>query len=218
MPQDESTKPLERPAAEVHDRAAPGDEARALLAEGMTVRAYLSAMAGNGLHADAVKFLAHALPRREAVWWACLIAAEAMGPEPPPEAAAALEAARDWVIDPKDERRRATFPAAQAAGMGTPAGCAAAAAYFSGGSLAPPDLPVVAPPEHITGQMAACALVLSAVIKEPQKAPEKYAAFLRIGLEVAAGQRPWPQAAPERAASAPRGGGPAHAPAGRPRL
>ena len=69
------------------------------------------------------------------------VAAEALGPEPSPEAAAALEAARAWVIDPKDEKRRATFPAAEAAEMGTPAGCTAAAAYFSGGSLAPPNLP-----------------------------------------------------------------------------
>jgi hypothetical protein len=217
MPQDEPKNPLEQPAAEVRDRAAPGDEARALLAEGMTVRAYLAALDRKGLHIDALRVLAHALPKREAVWWACLVAAAVTGPDAPPAAVAALDAAQAWVIDPADEKRRAAFPAAQKAGMGTPVGCSAAAAYFSGGSLAPPDLPVVAPPEDITGKMVANALMLAAVIKEPEKAPQKRAVSLRTGLEVAEGRRPWPKAAPERPATAPREGGVDHASARRPR-
>ena len=121
----------------------------------MTPRQYLDLLVERQLHADAVQFLAHALPKREAVWWACLCARPVLGPEPPPAAAAALEAARAWVIDPRDEKRRATFPAAEAAEIGTPAGCAAAAAYFSGGSLAPANLPAVAPAEHLTAHLVA---------------------------------------------------------------
>ena len=37
------------------------------------------------------------------------------------------------------------------------------------------------------------ALTLAAVIKEPEKAVEKHAAFLRTGLDVAAGRRVWPE-------------------------
>ncbi len=218
MEQDEPSKSLDRPAAEVCEVAGPGEAARGLLDEGMTVRTYLDALAAQGLHADALKVLAYALPKRAAVWWACLIAAEAMGPEPSPAAAAALETARAWVIDPKDERRRAAFPAAEAVGMGTPAGCTAAAAYFSSGSLAPPDLPVVPPREDVTGRLVAAALTLAAVIQQPERAPEKRAAFLRTGREVAEGQRPWPQAAPERSATVAREGGSAHAAARSPRL
>ena len=139
-----------------------------------------------------------------------------MGPEPSTEAAAALEAARAWVVDPMDEKRRAAFPAARKAGLGTPVGCTAAAAFFSGGSLAPPDLPVVAPPADVTGKMVANAVVLAAVIKEPEKAVQKQAAFLRTGREVAEGQRPWPQSAPERSATTSREGEAANAPARRP--
>jgi hypothetical protein len=216
MPRDEPSDTLQKSAAEVCQRAAPSDKARALLAEGMTVRGYLDALAGNDLQVDALRVLAHSLPKREAVRWACLIATQAMGPEPSPEAAAALEAARAWVIDPTDEKRRAAFPAAQAAGIGTPVGCTAAAAYFSGGSLSPPDLPVVAPPEDITGKMVTSALMLAAVIKEPEKALQKQAAFLRTGREVAEGKHPWPQSAPERSASTLSEGGVTHAPARRP--
>ena len=103
-----------------------------------------------------------------------------------------------------------TFPAAEAADFGTPAGCTAAAAYFSGGSLAPANLPAVAPAEHLTAHLVASALTLAAVIKEPEKAAEKYAAFLRTGLEVAAGQHAWPGAATEKTATAEKEGGTAH--------
>jgi hypothetical protein len=131
------------------------------------------------------------------VWWASVCALEVLGPEPAPAAARAIEAARAWVADPKDEKRRATMPAAEAADLGTPAGCTAAAAYFSGGSLAPANLPVVAPADHLTSHMVACALALAAVIKEPEKAAEKHASILRTGLEVASGQNAWPEAAKE---------------------
>ena len=186
-------------ATEVSLCARLGEEARGLLAEGMTSRQYLDQLIERQLNADAVQFLAHALPKREAVWWAGLCVGEILGPEPPPAAIAALDAAKAWVIDPKDEKRRATFPAAEAADVGTPAGCTAAAAYFSGGSLAPANLPAVAPAEHLTAHLVASALTLAAVIQEPEKAAEKYASFLRIGLEVASGQQAWPEAAKETA-------------------
>ena len=40
-------------------------------------------------YTDAVRFLAHALPKREAVWWACLCVRKAAGANPPPPAQAA---------------------------------------------------------------------------------------------------------------------------------
>jgi hypothetical protein len=195
MDQGELAKIRDKTAVAVCARARLGEEAHNLLVEGMTLRQYLDVMIERGLHTEAVRFLAFALPKREAVWWACLCAGQVLGPEPPPAAAAALEAARAWVIDPQDEKRRATFAAAEAADLGTPAGCAAAAAYFSGGSLAPPNLPAVAPADHLTPHLVASALTLAAVIKQPEKAAEKYASFLRTGMEVASGQHAWPEAA-----------------------
>jgi hypothetical protein len=56
----------------------------------------------------------------------------------------------------------------------------------------------VPPPEHVTAHLVASALMIAAVIREPEKADEKYAAFLRTGLEVAAGRHAWPEAAPAR--------------------
>jgi hypothetical protein len=163
----------------------------------MTARQYLDRLVERQLQAEAIRFLAYVLPKREAVWWACLCADRVLGPDPPPRVAAALDAARAWVLDPSEDHRRAALPAAEAAEVGTPAGCAALAAYFSGGSLSPPDLPVVAPGEHITAHLVASAVILAAVIREPAKASEKYAAFLGLGLEVAVGQQVWLAAAKE---------------------
>ena len=121
------------------------------------------------------------------------------------------------MIDPKDEKRRAAFPAAEAAGIGTPAGCAAAAAYFSGGSLAPPDLPVVPPRRHVTGGLVAAALTLAAVIKQPEKAPEKHAAFLRTGRGGRRGSTSLAAGRPGTVRDPTREGGSAHGAARRPR-
>jgi hypothetical protein len=148
---------------------------------------------------EAIRFLAHELPKREAVWWACLCVRKAAGADPPAPLAEALRAAEAWVADPTEENRRLARPAAEAAGYGTAAGCAAAAAFWSGGSLAPPDLPPVAPGEHLTAHGAASAVMLAAVASEPETAPDKSREFLRLGLEVAEGAHPWPQA--ERKAS-----------------
>ena len=85
------------------------------------------------------------------------------------------------------------MPAAEAAGLDTPAGCLAVAAFFSGGSIAPEGLPPVPPSEPMTGTAVAGAVKLAAVLKDPARAPEKFAAFLKLGSEVAEGKNRWPE-------------------------
>jgi hypothetical protein len=148
-----------------------------------------------GAFPDAIRLLAQHLPKRQAVWWACLCARAAVGANPADPIVAALGAAEAWVADPSEENRRAAMPAAEAVGYGTAAGCAAAAAFWSGGSLAPPNVPPVPPGEHLTAHGAASAVMLAAVAREPEKAPEKSRAFLRLGREIAEGAHPWPEPA-----------------------
>jgi hypothetical protein len=149
-----------------------------------------------GEFTDAIRFLAQDLPKREAVWWACLCTRTVAGANPPAPLLEALRAAEAWVADPCEETRRQAQPAAEAAGYGTAAGCASAAAFWSGGSLGPPNVPPIPPGEHLTAHGAASAVMLAAVASEPEKAPEKLRAFLRLGLQVAEGAHPWPE--PER--------------------
>jgi hypothetical protein len=213
MSQGERAKITAKTAVEVSQRFTLGDEAKAALQDGMVPSEFLAMLIQKQLHSDASKFLAHALPKREAVWWACLCAEQIQDSEAPPPVAAALQAARAWVVDPKEENRRAAFTAAEAATVGTPAGCAAMAAFLSGGSISLPTLPVVSPAEHLTGDLVSWSLAIATVIKEPEKAAEKYAAFLKLGQEVAEGQHRWAEA-PE---PTPQEKGPTHGYARRPR-
>lgn len=162
-------------------------EAEALLARAATPSAYLGALVDAGLEADAVRFLAFALPKREAVWWACLAARDALPADNRPEVAACLDAAEAWVYRPDEEKRRQTLPLAETVGFETPAGYAALAAFWSGGSIAPPDAPEVLPDPTLTPTMAGAAVLLAAVKPDPLKAPAKHRLAIARGIDIANG-------------------------------
>src|SRR5574343_43859 len=76
---------------------------------------FLQSLIKQQLYPDAVRFLARALPKREAVWWACLSARSVMGEKPEPSFLHALEAAEAWVYKPTESHRRQASKAAQKA-------------------------------------------------------------------------------------------------------
>ena len=148
--------------------------------------ACLRALVARECWADAAKFLAHALPKREAVWWGILVARSQLGEPAPPEAVTILAAAERWVRQPTDEHRRALFELAQP-NLGDPAGFVGMAAFMSGGSLAPPGVQEVPPAEHLTGAMIGGAVMLAALAPDPATAASKYRGFLDKGMEIARG-------------------------------
>jgi hypothetical protein len=178
-------------AAEICERLTFDGEAKALLRDDLTPRQFLDALIANGRFPDAARLWAAALPKREAIWWASQCARQAYNGEPPPPAAAAFDAIQKWVVDPSDENRRAAFAAGEAADFGTPVGLVAMATFFSGDSLAPPDLPPVPPDEHLTASTAANVIILSAVLTQPESAEEKYRKFFALGVGVASGTNRW---------------------------
>jgi hypothetical protein len=132
---------------------------------------------------DALGFLAHALPKREAVWWACQCVREA-GVDSGEAAKAALLAAARWAADPSESNRRAANEAAEQA-ESTPESFVALAAFFSGGSIAPPEAPEVKPANELTPRIITGAILMTAVANEPQKVPHRYQRFLEIGIQTA---------------------------------
>lgn len=185
--------PVVRAPAELCAVAELGDEARALLKLDMkSPRAFFSVLLEHGLHADAVRYLAHALPRREAVWWAWACARKSAGAEPPPTIKAALDATEQWIVQPTEENRRRALRVGEAADFGTAAGCAALGAFMSGGSMAPPEAPPVPPGEFICAKAVSGAVTLAVVGKEPERAAEKFKEYLQLGLEVAERTKLWP--------------------------
>jgi hypothetical protein len=201
-------------AAEVCQRFRLSRAAAELLRDDLTPGPFLDLLVGRRLFKDAASFLAHALPSREAVWWAVLCVREAAGPVPPEPAAAALRAAEAWAQDPSEENRRAARAASKAAGPSSPAGLAGSAAFKSGGSLGPPDGPELLPREDATARAVVFAVTLAASQDSPAKAPERYPIFFERGVEVATGARLWGEPfvqPPPAAEAAPEDGSPVEA-------
>jgi len=168
-----------------------GEEAMALLRPDLHPLEFVALLMEKALFPDAVRFVAHALPKREAVWWGWVCARRAAGENPPPKIKAALDATERWIAQPNEDNRRLAMAAAEKAELGTAAGCAGLAAFFSGGSLAPPDAPPVPPGEFLAAKAVAGAVIFAAVAKEPEKAPEKFRSFVAQGVEVTTRLKLW---------------------------
>jgi hypothetical protein len=156
-----------------------------LLAEDMPVPQFIELLVSREQFLDALKLVAHALAKRSSVEWACRCVRAVSGDDLSPVEAAAITAAEAWVADPTEENRRQAGAAAEAAKQ-VAAGWTAMAAFWSGGSMAPPHAPVVPPGPTLTAHAAGGAVMLAAVARQPEKAPEKYAKFLQFGRELMA--------------------------------
>lgn len=138
-------------------------QARALLSPAMSPHAAVSALIAAGELQDALKLLACLLPKRYVVAWLCQCArGETLDDED--RAGAAL--AEQWVRDPSERNRRAAYEFANAGGYASIGAWMAAAAGWSGGSLAPSsqDTPVP-PPADLTARAAVTAVNLLAALE-----------------------------------------------------
>lgn len=202
------TKIAAATAAEVCKNFDLKEEARPLLTETQTPRDFLEALLAHRRNAAAIEFLAHALPPREAIWWGCLCLQQASGSNLSPAEAAAAKAAVQWVLDPSEENRKAAQAPGEAAKVGTPAGCLAMAATWTGGSLAPPvpsphakapPIPPVPPGPYLPAKAVAGAVMLAAVKAEPARIIDTQRLFVELGIGVAEGKfaRPEPPQKPQ---------------------
>jgi hypothetical protein len=145
-------------------------------------------------YVEAFDFLAHALPKREAIWWACLSIRHAQGPALPPREFAALKAAVEWVLEPDEPKRRAAQAAGEAADFATAAGCAALAVYGSGGSLGPAEFPDVPPEPCMTAQAVSGSITMASVQGNRRSTSEIRHELVELGIAIAEGKSTWPKA------------------------
>jgi uncharacterized protein DUF6931 len=173
-------------AQEICTGFALSEDAKSCLEPEMPPLAFVEVLIQKSLHADAVQFLARALPKREAVWWACLCTRDLGVEAKPSPPKAALEAAEAWVYRPSEENRRKAEVASQALAQPHPARWTAMAAFWSEGSLAPVDAPHVKPPEDFTAKAVAGAIMMAAGL-QPEKAQDRNNRFLSYGVDIAKG-------------------------------
>jgi hypothetical protein len=182
------TKVAAKTAAEICARFELGEKAKALPQAGLSPGAFLERLVNERHFPDAIRFLAFALPKREAIWWAARCARSVGGTALALEQQAALQVAERWCLAPTEELRRSALAASEKAQLKSPAGCTALAVFFSGGSLAPPDVPVVPPAEDLTARTVVGAVLMAAVVSEPEKAEQKYQRFVEQGVALATGK------------------------------
>lgn len=162
-------------------------EALALVAGIDQVTALIDRLIAAKLPMEAAKLFAHALPRREAVWWACMCAAHTQTPNIAETDRLAREAAEQWVRQQREDQRYAAMTQAERAGFQSPEAWAAVAAFWSGPSIAPAEAVAVPPAPHLAGVAVAGAVALAGVRLHPERQNARLAQFLTSARQIAGG-------------------------------
>ena len=163
-------------------------EAKPLLTNNLSPRAFLDALLANKQYLAGIDFLSHALIPRDAIWWGCLCLQHAMGNNLSDPDKSACKAAVRWVHSPTEENRVAAKSPADAAGAASPAGGLASAAYFTGGNIAPPKAPPMPPPPFAPAKAVAAAVKLATTKADPVKLADTQKIYLELGIALAEGR------------------------------
>lgn len=152
------------PSVELIERAGVSDEAVERLDAQANARRNVEVLLEAGLVEDATRMIAQALPKNYAIAWACSCLKRVLDPASPADEREreAVQTVEQWLADPSEKNRQAALDFAEAGGFAT-AGCwAAAAAGWSGGSLAPRGYTEIPPPDAVAGHAVHGALQLAA--------------------------------------------------------
>jgi hypothetical protein len=179
---------LAAPLAPLLPRLELAPDAAAALDGAQTAAEGMERLEAAGFGIEAARLAAYALPKREAVWWACMCAAAVPSPQPSECDAAARNAAEAWVRKPGDDGlRRAAWEAAQKSDFKSPEAWAAVGAFWSGGSMSPEGQPAVPPADHLTGLAISGAVTVASVRGSPERAAARLGRFIHSARDIAAG-------------------------------
>jgi FHA domain len=172
------------------------DDARKRMDDQIKVPAYIELLAGAGLLDDAIKVLGYHLKPRVSVWWGWECVRKDAGEQLKPDDLMAFNAAYDWIVNPLDPVRRTAHQCAENAKMQGAGSWIAMAAFWSGDSLMPPNLPKVPPAPTLAGQAVSVALTIAATLVPRAKADAIKRAWIQHGLELSrAAEIEWPKPA-----------------------
>jgi hypothetical protein len=136
----------------------------------------------------AARLVAQALPKREAVWWACMCCRAVPGLQPQPAQLAWLDAAELWVRRPAEETRRGCVDFTAMPDLRVPEGWAAMGAFWSGGSVAPETAADIPAGPGLTAAAVEAAVLLAAMRDDaPAQQPARLRRFLNAARDIALG-------------------------------
>jgi hypothetical protein len=156
---------------------------------------YLARLLAHDLVRDARHFLAHAMPRRRALWWATLCARDCREFAAEPVLEEVINMASRFVLMPTESDRRAAERAMHANPVNSIATHLAAAVFMSHGSLAPPEGQAIPVPPSILGRLVSTVVYAAATKKNVVEYQHHLREYIALGREIAEGQHLWPQAA-----------------------
>jgi hypothetical protein len=164
------------------------NEAAKVLLQACPISAdYIQQLVDKELYTDAVNVLAHALPKREAVWWACLCARKTLTATSLATESKTIELAEAWVYKPSEENRKLLIPIAETAHFKNAASWAAVAAFWSGNNISlTPEITIPAT-EGLTAKAVTGAIITAAVSDKPENIASNYQLFLKQGIDIACG-------------------------------
>jgi hypothetical protein len=140
---------------------------------------------------SAVDFLAHWLPPQHSVWWGCLCAWHLNRSQPAEGMDEAMALVIAWLTHPAEETRQPLVQIDKGFTLKHPMGLLAKAAYYTGPSMSPPKLPVVAPPPYLCSQLVSGAVQLVVAYLPPADRSSNYKQLIRMGTEVLHGSNRW---------------------------
>jgi hypothetical protein len=162
------------PASEVAGKYNPHPEAKALLQPTHTPTQYAEALQKGSFSQDHIHFLAHGLPERESVGWACKSSAKVADKLEPADKSA-LQAAQAWTKNPTPANQSAAAAAAAKTNFQGPGAWAAQGAAWA----KTPGVPAKPTAPNLTGHAVAGSVMLAAAISVP-KAPVVKAPALQM--------------------------------------
>jgi hypothetical protein len=136
---------------------------------------------------DAVLFISHLLPRREAVWWAAQCVRALLGAGAGDEA---LRIAETWVRTPEEDNRNGALRIANDSDRRKATTWLAFAAGWSGGSMVPPDQTPLPPPAGACPMAANTAIMLAVAAGDSRAVVERIGVCAEAGVRFASGGEP----------------------------
>lgn len=162
----------------------------ALATEEISAGEYLDKLIDARLFLDALRFIAYALPVRQATWWACLCILDSCPPTDPLDKSS-LAAAIDWVIEPTEAARQAVEEASLRGELESPSTLLARAAAFENVRLPQPRY---RQPHSFPAKGVFSSLWIASGNTTDHRAAMRR--FITLGFDVSQAKLPWPQAAP----------------------
>lgn len=166
-----------RTAAEVCANFHLDSRAKELLRDGISPEEFVTALIEKRNLVAVIDFLAHALPPREGIWWACLCAEHALGENWTAPDKAAATAAVMWVMQPAEENRAAAKAPAEGCDPLSPAGSVASAASHTASE-----------PPFAWAKEIARAVILACIKAPPANIGKMQKCYVDLGLEIAEGK------------------------------